>query len=75
MFGKKKEKKIINIEGMHCENCAKKVERALCNIDNVEKAKVNLNKKQAIITLKDKVNNDTIATAITDLDFEVTNIE
>ena len=74
MFGKKKQKKIINIEGMHCDHCAKKVENALTNLDNVEKAKVNLKKKQAEITLSSDIDNKIIEQAIEEIDFKVTDI-
>ena len=40
MFGKTN-KKIISIEGMHCEHCAKKVKTVLSSIEGVNKVKVN----------------------------------
>ena len=47
-----KNKKTISIEGMHCEHCAKKVENTLSSIEGVNKVKVNLSKKEAIIISK-----------------------
>ena len=41
-------KKIIEIDGMKCEHCQKKVEDAI-NALNVKSVKVNLEKKQAIV--------------------------
>lgn len=74
MFGKKDQKKTIKIEGMHCEHCAKKVEGALCNLENVKKAKVNLKKNQAEITLTKDIDNDLITKTIEEIDFKVTDI-
>lgn len=38
-------KKIIAVEGMHCQHCQASVEKALSQIDGVESAKVDLAKK------------------------------
>ena len=35
-------KKLVEIEGLHCENCAKKVEDALYGLPEVENVEVNL---------------------------------
>ena len=56
MYGKKY-KKTISIEGMHCEHCAKKVEETFKSIEGVNKVKVNLLKKEAIISLEFGTNN------------------
>ena len=37
-----KEKKTINIEGMHCAACVTRVEKALSSVDGVDSAAVNL---------------------------------
>ena len=42
-------KQIVNIEGMMCEHCAKHVEQALSAVENVEKVKVELKKKRAVV--------------------------
>lgn len=68
-------KKIITIEGMHCEHCAKKVEETLKNIPNVNKVKVNLSKKEAIIISKTIIDVQTIRDSFKDLDFTITNIK
>ena len=44
-------KKLIEIEGMHCEHCQKKVEDTLCSIPEVEEVSVNLDKKNAKIKI------------------------
>ena len=74
MFGKNQIKKTIKIEGMHCEHCAKKVENALSELDNVKKAKVNLKKQEASIVLEKEIDNKVITEAIENIDFKVTDI-
>ncbi len=74
MFGKNQIKKTIKIEGMHCEHCAKKVENALAELDNVKKAKVNLKKQEASLVLEKEIDNKVITEAIENIDFKVTDI-
>lgn len=74
MFGKKY-KKIISIEGMHCEHCAKKVEETFKTIEGVNKVKVNLSKKEATIISTIELNNKNIEDSFKDLDFKITNIK
>lgn len=70
-----KEKTIIKIEGMKCQHCAAKVINALENIVGVKKVKINLDKKEAIIKSKEKLDINILKKAITDLDYEVISIE
>jgi predicted copper-binding protein len=70
-----KEKTIIKIEGMKCQHCAAKVTNALENIAGVKKVKINLDKKEAIIKSKEKLDTTKLKKAITDLDYEVISIE
>lgn len=63
-------KKIMEINGMHCDHCRANVEKALNAIDGVS-AKVNLAKKNAVITLKGEVADEVIKNAVTSLGFEV----
>lgn len=74
MFSKKY-KKIVSIEGMHCEHCAKKVTETLNSIEGVNKVKVNISKKEATITSKIELDNKTIEESFKDLDFKITNIK
>lgn len=74
MFSKKN-KMIVGIEGMMCGHCASKVESILKSIDNVSKVKVNLEKKEAIITYRDKINKEEIEKRISALEYKVTKIE
>lgn len=57
-------KKLIEIEGMHCEHCKKKVEDTLYSIPEVEEATVNLDKKNVKITLNEEVDDILIANLI-----------
>ena len=74
MFSKSN-KKTISIEGMHCEHCAKKVESTLNSIEGVDKVKVNLSKKEAIITSKVEIDNQAIQDSFKELDFTITEIK
>ena len=74
MFFKKK-KKIINIEGMTCEHCAKKIENVLEPLADVIKVKVNLQKKQAIITFENTVDELLLQNKIEGLGYTVTGIK
>ncbi len=70
-----KNKMIVGIDGMMCGHCASKVESTLKSIDNISKVKVNLDKKEAIITYTDKINREDIEKRISDLEYKVTKIE
>ena len=63
-------KKIIEINGMHCEKCKARVEKALNSIDGV-KARVNLSKKTAVVTLKSDVSDGVLKETVDSLGFEV----
>lgn len=73
MFSKKV-KKVIKIEGMHCNHCVMKVKEALSSIEGVKGVKVNLDKKEAIITSIQEIPNHLIEETISNLDFVVTEI-
>ncbi len=55
--------KTFKIEGMHCENCANRVKRAINGIDGVC-AKVNLRKKEALVRYEKDVDDSVIISAI-----------
>lgn len=74
MFSKS-DKKVITIEGMHCNHCAKKVETTLKNINGVDKVKVNLSKKEATIISKVEISNQTIQDSFKELDFKIIDIK
>ena len=72
MFAKKI-KKVVIVEGMHCDHCVKKVTEALESIEGVTKVKVNLSKKEAIITSTEEIDDQIIKSKIEELGFSVTN--
>lgn len=75
MFFNKKKRKIINIEGMTCEHCAKKVKDALENLVDITNAKVDLKKKQAIVTYDNNVDEILLQETIEKLGYTVTGIK
>ena len=54
-------KKLIEIDGLNCENCVKKVEDALYGLPEVENVEVNLSNKNAKVTLNEEVDDLLIA--------------
>ena len=73
MFWHKK-KKIVNIMGMSCNKCTEKVKDALMSIPEIDKVKVNLNNKEAIIYSNTEVNDEDIRRKIEELDYQITGI-
>lgn len=74
MFQKKK-KKTIQIEGMHCMHCAKKVEEALQSLEEIKKAKVNLKTQEALIQFDHEIDEQKIKERIEDLGYHVIQIQ
>ena len=69
MFNKKV-KQVINVDGMSCSHCAKKVENSLKEIDGVVKVSVNLDKKEVIITSKFEIDASLLRKKIEDLGYK-----
>ena len=69
MFNKKV-KQVINVDGMSCYHCAKKVENSLKEIDGVVKVSVNLDKKEVIITSKFEIDTNLLRKKIEDLGYK-----
>lgn len=69
MFNKKV-KQVINVDGMSCSHCAKKVENSLKEIDGVLKVSVNLDKKEVIITSKFEIDTSLLRKKIEDLGYK-----
>lgn len=67
-------KKIIKINGMSCEHCSARVEKALGAVGGVE-AKVDLKKKQAVVNLSSDVSDEILKNAVTEAGYEVVSIE
>lgn len=74
MLFKKKEQRIIKIEGMMCAHCVKHVTDALCAIDGVS-AKVNLGDKSAVVTLSKDVSSDALKSAVENAGYTAVSIE
>lgn len=74
MFGKK-DKKILKIEGMSCKYCSKRVEDSLLSLNGIKKVKVNLENKEAIITLEHLIDDVQIKEKIEDLGFKLSEIK
>lgn len=66
-------KKIIEIEGMSCEHCQNRVEKALNAIEGVE-AKVELKKNRAVVNVKDDINDQKLKSVVEEAGYEVTSI-
>lgn len=65
-------KQVVKIEGMHCENCAKKVEGCLSTIPEVKKVKINLKKQEAVLTADQEIDLKKIKESLKETDFKVT---
>ncbi len=72
---KKRIKKVVTIEGMVCDHCKSKVEKALLELTTVTKVKVNLKDKTATIYSESNIDEHDIINAITKLDYKVINIK
>ena len=66
---KRKNKKIIKVNGMHCDHCASKITNALL-ANNIDKVKVNLKKKEVTIYSKEEIDLELIKTTISNIGFE-----
>lgn len=62
----------LKIEGMHCDGCAKRLEKVLNNIEGVQSAKVTFEEKCASVEYTEKnVGIEELKEAIIDAGFEV----
>ena len=68
-------KKIITIEGMHCNHCASSVEKAVESVEGIKSAKVNLDKKSCTAKLCGEVSDEAIISAIKEAGFEIVGID
>lgn len=67
-------KKVIVIEGMHCNSCKNRVENQLNQIDGAL-AKVNLKKKIAVVSMERMIPDMLLTHEIEKMDFKVIEIE
>ena len=71
MFGKEKIIKKLNIEGMSCMHCVKKVEMALKAIKEVKSVNVSLENKTAEIVLKKDIDINILKKAVEEVGYEI----
>ena len=67
--------KLIQVDGMGCQNCVKHVKEALESLDGVTGAEVSLEKNNALITFTKDVADTAIIAAIEDAGYDVKKIE
>jgi copper ion binding protein len=60
-----KPNKRIQIEGMTCNHCKMRVEKALSNVQGVQSVKVDLQEGVALVKLNGDVANDSLTQAVT----------
>ena len=69
-MGKKCE--ILKINGMKCEGCSQRLEKALKNIEGIDDASVDLDTREAKVVFdSEKITLKDIHEAVTDVGFEV----
>jgi len=68
-------KKLIHVEGMCCDHCAKRVENALSAVEGVVSADVKLKKKLAIVRSREEIDDEKLTAVITDAGYTVESIE
>lgn len=62
---------ILNVEGMVCTGCEKRVENSLKEIKNVKEVNANHENNKVIIKMEDEANINEIKERICELGFEV----
>lgn len=65
--------KTVRVEGMTCDHCKGWVEKAINEIDGAF-AKVNLKKKEAVVSMARDISNDELATAVKKAGYRVVEI-
>ncbi|MDE7380236.1 MAG: heavy metal translocating P-type ATPase [Clostridia bacterium] len=68
-------KKLVSIEGMCCQHCADRVEKALSTVSGVVSADVKLKKNLAVIRSREEVSDEEIKKVVEDAGYKVTAIE
>ena len=64
----------MHISGMHCNNCANRVIRAINRIDG-RFAKVNLKKKEAIVAYDREIDDEALKEAVEKAGYAVVSVE
>lgn len=68
-------KTIVNIEGMCCEHCAKRVENALSAVHGAVSADVKLKKNLAVMRSREPLSEEEIKKSVEDAGYKVISIE
>lgn len=68
-------KTIVNIDGMCCEHCAKRVQDKLSAVKNAVSVDVKLKKKIAVIRSREQLSEEEIKSLVTDAGYTVLSIE
>lgn len=68
-------KKIVHIDGICCEHCAKRVEEKLATAANVISVDVKFKKKIAVIRSREDVSDEEIKSLVDTAGYTVTEIE
>ena len=66
-------KKTVHIEGMSCDHCVQSVKKALNEIEGVS-ARVDLQKKEAVVSYDREIANDVLKKAVEKAGFQVVSI-
>lgn len=67
-------KKIVKVEGMHCQHCQATVEKVLSGLQGVSSAKVDLDKKTATVTLESEVADDLLMQTVNEAGFQAISV-
>ena len=67
-------KKTMKVEGMSCNHCTARVEKALNAIEGIQ-AEANLEKGEVYVTMKTEVADDVLKNAVSDAGYEVKAIQ
>jgi len=68
-------KKEMIIEGMSCNHCKMRVEKALSELSGVENVVVDLSEKKATFEVQDEVNDALLTEAVEDAGYDVIEIK
>lgn len=67
-------KKIVKVEGMHCQHCQATVEKVLSGLQGVSSAKVDLDKKTATVSLESDVSDDVLMQTVNEAGFQAISV-
>ncbi len=67
-------KKVLGIEGMHCMGCVGRATRALEGLEGITSAKVDLNKKNALVDMTEEVPEESMKEALREVELELVSV-